>query len=133
VSCSTNPEPYIFECINLSVQDLFLGELLQDMISLARDSEAGHSVFCVSILLLASYPCIVYPHIGDLTNFAGYPPIKLNIIFCDYLLEHNLSLRMDHQFMEDCKMVQRYKISSISAKEKYFRYLPYLYHLFAQA
>jgi hypothetical protein len=28
---------YIFECINLSVQDLFLGELLQAMISLAWD------------------------------------------------------------------------------------------------
>jgi hypothetical protein len=28
---------YIFECINLSVQDLFLGEFLQAMISLARD------------------------------------------------------------------------------------------------
>jgi hypothetical protein len=28
---------YIFECINLSVQDLFSSELLQAMISLARD------------------------------------------------------------------------------------------------
>jgi hypothetical protein len=28
---------YIFECTNLSVQDLFLSELLQAMISLARD------------------------------------------------------------------------------------------------
>jgi hypothetical protein len=28
---------FIFECIKLSVQDLFLGELLQAMISLARD------------------------------------------------------------------------------------------------
>jgi hypothetical protein len=28
---------YIFECINLSIQDLFLGGLLQAMISLARD------------------------------------------------------------------------------------------------
>jgi hypothetical protein len=28
---------YIFECINLSVQDLFLSQLLQAMISLARD------------------------------------------------------------------------------------------------
>jgi hypothetical protein len=28
---------YIFECINLSVQDLFLGKFLQAMISLARD------------------------------------------------------------------------------------------------
>jgi hypothetical protein len=28
---------YIFECINLSVQDLFLSEFLQAMISLARD------------------------------------------------------------------------------------------------
>jgi hypothetical protein len=36
---------YIFECTNLSVQDLFLSELLHAMISLARDQEAGHSVF----------------------------------------------------------------------------------------
>jgi hypothetical protein len=28
---------YIFECINLSVEDLFLSGLLQAMISLARD------------------------------------------------------------------------------------------------
>jgi hypothetical protein len=28
---------YIFECMNLTVQDLFLSELLQAMISLARD------------------------------------------------------------------------------------------------
>jgi hypothetical protein len=44
----------------------------------------------------------VYPHIGDLTNLAGYPPLKPKIIFCDYLLDHNLSLRMDHQFKKDC-------------------------------
>jgi hypothetical protein len=56
----------------------------------------------------------VYPHIEDLTNLAGYPPLKPNIIFCDYLLDHNLSLRMDHQFKEDCKMVLTLKISSIS-------------------
>jgi hypothetical protein len=43
----------------------------------------------------------VYSHIGDLINLAGYPPLKPNIIFCDYLLDHNLSLRMDHQFKED--------------------------------
>jgi hypothetical protein len=57
--------------------------------------------FCVSILLLASYPCIVYPHIGDFTNLAGFPPLKPNIIFCVYILDHNLSLSMDHQFKED--------------------------------
>jgi hypothetical protein len=74
----------------------------------------------------------VYPHIGDLTNLAGYPSLKPNIIFCDYLLDHNLSLRMDHQFKEDCKTVPRLKISSISPKENYSRYLPYLYHLFAR-
>jgi hypothetical protein len=73
----------------------------------------------------------VYPHIGDLTNLAGYPPLKPNIIFCDYLLDHNLSLRMDRQFKEDHKMVPTLKISSISPKEKYFQYVPYLYHLFA--
>jgi hypothetical protein len=88
--------------------------------------------FCVSILLLAFYPCIVYPHIGDLTNLTGYPPLKPNIIFCVYLLDHNLSLSMDRQFKEDRKMVPILKISSISPKEKYFRYLPYLYHRFAQ-
>jgi hypothetical protein len=68
----------------------------------------------------------VYPHIGDLTNLARYPPLKPNIIFCDYLLDHNLSLRMDHQFKEDRKTVLTLKISSISPKEKYFQYLPYI-------
>jgi hypothetical protein len=58
-------------------------------------------------------------------------PLKPNIIFCDYLLDHNLSLSMDHQFKGDCKMVPRLKISIISPKEKYFRYLPYICHLFA--
>jgi hypothetical protein len=73
----------------------------------------------------------VYPRIGDLTNLAGYPPLKPNIIFCDYLLDHNLSLRMDHQFKEDHKTVPTLKISSISPKEKYFGYLPY-FRLFAR-
>jgi hypothetical protein len=43
-------------------------------------------------------------------------------------------LRMDRQFKEDRKMVPTLalKISSISPKEKCFRYLPYLYHLFAR-
>jgi hypothetical protein len=59
----------------------------------------------------------VYPHIGDLTNLARYPPLKPNIIFFDYLLDHNLSWRMDHQFKEDCKMVPRLKMSSIFPKE----------------
>jgi hypothetical protein len=43
--CSTYPKTYIYiyiciyiyECINLSVQELFLGELFQAMISLAQD------------------------------------------------------------------------------------------------
>jgi hypothetical protein len=95
---------YIFECINLSVQDLFLSELLQAMFS-GPGLRSWSFRFCVSILLLASYPCIVYPHIGELTNLAGYPPLKPNIIFCDYLLGHNLLLSMDHQFKEDCKTV----------------------------
>jgi hypothetical protein len=62
----------------------------------------------------------VYPHIGDLTNLAGYPPLKPNIIFCVYLLDHNLPLRMDHQFKEDRKTVLTLKISSISPKGKVF-------------
>jgi hypothetical protein len=112
---------YIFECINLSVQDLFLSELLLAMISLAR---------AVSIFLLAFYPCIVYPRIGDLTNLAGYPPLKPNIIFRDYLLDHNLSLRMDHQFKEDRKTVPTLKNSGISPRKNISgTYL--IYHLFA--
>jgi hypothetical protein len=59
----------------------------------------------------------VYLHIGDLTNLAGYPPLKPNIMFCDYLLDHNLLLRIDHQFKEESKTVPRLKISSISLKE----------------
>jgi hypothetical protein len=39
---------------------------------------------------------------------------------------------MDHQFKEDRKTLPLLKNSSISPKEKYFRYLPYLYHLFAR-
>jgi hypothetical protein len=62
----------------------------------------------------------VYPHTGDLTNLARYPPLKPNIIFCDYLLDHNLSLSMDHQFKEDRKVMPRLKISSISPKGKIF-------------
>jgi hypothetical protein len=76
--------------------------------------------------------CIVYPHIEDITNLAGYPTLKPKIMFCVYLLDHTLLLSMDHQFKEDSKMVPRLKISSISPKEKYFRYLPYLYQLFAR-
>jgi hypothetical protein len=67
--------------------------------------------------LLAFYPCIVYPRIGDFTNLAGYPPLKPNIIFCVYLLDHNLSLIMDYQFKEDRKTVPTLKISSIVSAE----------------
>jgi hypothetical protein len=73
----------------------------------------------------------VYPHIRDLTNLAGYPPLKPNIIFCDYLLDHNLSFRMDHQFKEDRKTVPTLKNSSISPRKNISgTYL--IYHLFAR-
>jgi hypothetical protein len=123
---------HIFECINFSVQDLFFGWVISGHDFSGPRLRSWSFYFCVYISLLAFYPCIVYPHIGDLTNLAGYPPLKPNLIFCDYLLDHNLSLSMDRQFKKDRKMVPRLKISSISPKEKYFRYLPYLYHLFAR-
>jgi hypothetical protein len=73
----------------------------------------------------------VYPHIGDLTNLAGYPPLKPNIMFCDYLLDHNLSLRMNHQFKEDRKTVPTLKNSSISPRKNISgTYL--VYYLFAR-
>jgi hypothetical protein len=81
--------------------------------------------------LLAFYPCIAYPHIGDLTNLAGYRPLKPNIIIRDYLLDHNLSLRMDHQFKEDHKTAPTLKNSSISPRKNISgTYL--IYHLFAR-
>jgi hypothetical protein len=39
--------------------------------------------FLLSILLLAFLSVHCVSHIGDLTNLAGYPPLKPNIIFCD--------------------------------------------------
>jgi hypothetical protein len=57
--------------------------------------------------------------------------LKPNIIFCDYLLDHNLSLRMDHQFKEDRKTVPTLKNSSTSPRKNISgTYL--LYHLFAR-
>jgi hypothetical protein len=73
----------------------------------------------------------VYPHIEDLINLAGYPPLEPNIMFRDYLLDHNLSLRMDHQLKEDCKTVPTLKNSSISPRKNISgTYL--IYHLFAR-
>jgi hypothetical protein len=58
-------------------------------------------------------------------------PLKPYIIFCDYLLDHNLSLRMNHQFKEDRKTVPTLKNSSISPRENISgTYL--IYRLFAR-
>jgi hypothetical protein len=73
----------------------------------------------------------VYPHIGDITNLTGYPPLKPKIIFCVYLLDHNLSLRMDRQFKEDCKTVPRSKISKYLSKGKNIPGTYLIYLLFA--
>jgi hypothetical protein len=62
----------------------------------------------------------VHPRIGDLTNLTGYLLLKPKIIFSVYLLDHNLSLSMDHQFKEDRKMVPRLKISKDLSKGKIF-------------
>jgi hypothetical protein len=73
----------------------------------------------------------VYPHIGDLTNLAGYPPLKPNFIFCVYLLDHSPSLRMDHQFKKDRKTMPILKNSSISPRKNISgTYL--IYRLFAR-
>jgi hypothetical protein len=73
----------------------------------------------------------VYPHIGDLTNLTGNPPLTPNIILREYLLDHNLLLRMDHQFQEDRETAPTLKNSSISPRKNIFgTYL--IYHLFAR-
>jgi uncharacterized membrane protein AbrB (regulator of aidB expression) len=53
---------YIFECINLSVQDLFLSELLQAMISLAEAKKLVIPFLRIYLFArLLSVHC-VYPH-----------------------------------------------------------------------
>jgi hypothetical protein len=47
------PKPYIYLSVKLSLQDLFLSELIQCLISLDRDSEASHSIFAYLSFLLA--------------------------------------------------------------------------------
>jgi hypothetical protein len=122
---------YIFECINLSVTRFIFWVSYCKPWFLCPETKKLVFRFCVSILLLAFYPCIVYPHTGDLTNLARYPPLKPNIIFCDYLLDHNLSLRMDHQFKEDRETVPTLKNSSISRRKNISgTYL--IYRLFAR-
>jgi hypothetical protein len=63
----------------------------------------------------------MYPHIGDFTNFTGYPRLKPKIssfVFTSLTTTYRMST--DHQFKEDRKMVPRLKISSISPKGKIF-------------
>jgi hypothetical protein len=89
------------------------------MISLAETKKLV-TPFLRIHLIASLYPSTVYPHTRDLTNLAWYLPLKpKNHLLC-YLLDHNLSLSMDHKFKEDRKKVPRLKISSISPKEKYF-------------
>jgi hypothetical protein len=123
--CSTYLEPYIFECINLSVQDLFLSELLQANDFSGPGLRSWSFRFCVSIFLLAFYPCIVYPHIGDLTNLAGYPPLtKYHLLWFppwpQPVVENGSSIQGR---LQDGANIEEFKYLS---KEKYFQYLPYL-------
>jgi hypothetical protein len=72
----------------------------------------------------------VYPRIGHLTNLAGYPPLKPNIIFCVYLLDHYLSLRMDHKF-KIARQCQHWRFQvSLQIKNISGTYL--IYRLFAR-
>jgi hypothetical protein len=122
---------FIFECLTLVYKIYIWVSYCRPWFVWPENKKLVIPFLCI-YLIASLFPCIVYPHIGDLTNLVRYPPLKPNIIFCDYLLDHNLSLRMDHQLKEDRKTVLTMKNSSISPKEKYFRYLPYLYHLFAR-
>jgi hypothetical protein len=132
--CSTYPKSYIYWVHKPKYTRIILGWVITGLdFSGPRLRSWSFFRFCVSIFFLAflSVHC-VSPH----RRF--HKPRRIstlktkNIIVCAYLLDHNLSLSMDRQFKKDCKMVSRLKISSISPMEKYFYYIPYLYHLFAR-
>jgi hypothetical protein len=77
--------------------------------------------FCVSILLLAFLSVHCVSPYQRFHNPRRISTLKTkNIIFCVYLLDHNLSFSMDRQFEEDRKMVSRMKISKYLSKGKIF-------------
>jgi hypothetical protein len=74
----------------------------------------------------------VYPHIGDLTNLARYPPLKPNIIFCDYLLDHKPIGEDGPSIqgrLQDGARIEDFKYLS---KGKVFPVPTLFYHLFAR-
>jgi hypothetical protein len=113
--CSTGPKPYIFECIILSIQELFLGELFS-----GPRLRSWSFRFCVSILLLAFLSVhYVSPH-RRFHKPRRISTLKMeNIIFCVYLLDHNLSYEyrssirgrlQDGAKVEDFKYLSKGKI-----------------------
>jgi hypothetical protein len=108
---------YIFECKNMYTRFIF-GWVILGHDFFGSRIRSWSFRFCVSIFLLAflSVHCVSPHQRFHKTRRISTLKTK-NIIFCVYILDHNLSLRMDHQFKEDHKMVPRLKISSISPKE----------------
>jgi hypothetical protein len=122
---------YIFECISLSVQDLFLGELLQAMILWPETKKL--IILFLHIYLIASLLSVhcVSPH------RRSHKPHRISTLKTKYhllwlspwpqpIVEYGSSIQ--GRLQDGAKL----KISSISPKEKYSRYLPYLYHLFSR-
>jgi hypothetical protein len=130
--CSTYPKPYKYLSAKTLVYKIYFWVSYFRSWFLWLETKKMVIPFLRIYLITSLLSMYCVSHIKDFTNLAGYPSLKPNIIFCVYLLDHNLSLSMDHQFKEDRKMMPRLKISSIFPKEKYFYYLPYLYHLFAR-
>jgi hypothetical protein len=118
--CSTYPKPYIYWVHKPWYTRIIFGWVISGLDFSSMRLKSWSFCFCVSIFLLAllSVHCVSPHRRFHKSHWISTLKTK-NIIFCVYLLDHNLSLSMDRQFKEDHKIVPRLKISSISPKEKY--------------
>jgi hypothetical protein len=109
--CSTYPEPYIYLSAKTLVYKIYFWVSYRRPWFLWPETKKPVIPF-LRIYLFASLLSVhcVSPHRRS-HKPRRISTLKPNIIFCDYLLDHNLSLRMDHQFKEDRKTVPTFKIA----------------------
>jgi hypothetical protein len=114
----------------LSIQGLFFGWLILGLDFSGPRLRSWSFHFCVSIFLLAflSVHCVSSHRRSHKSHRIS--TLKINIIFCVYHLDHNLSLSMDHQFKED-RWCQDWRFQ-VSLQRKSISGTYLIYRLFAR-